>query len=63
MQMTSLECEHLEGDNQYFCDFCACKVDATRQMVLRRVPPYLCMQLQRFVFDYQVTESALRVKV
>ncbi|GAX84137.1 hypothetical protein CEUSTIGMA_g11560.t1 [Chlamydomonas eustigma] len=50
---TSLEYEVLDGDNQYYCDFCACKVDATRQMVLRSVPPYLCLQLQRFVFDYQ----------
>lgn len=44
----------LEGDNQYHCEFCATKVDATRQMVLRKLPPYLCLQLQRFVFDYNV---------
>ncbi|KAG1677224.1 hypothetical protein FOA52_013422 [Chlamydomonas sp. UWO 241] len=50
---SSLECEHLDGSNQYFCEFCETKVNATRQMALRTMPPYLCLQLQRFVFDYQ----------
>ena len=26
-------------------------MDATRQLRLRSVPPYLCLSLQRFVFD------------
>ena len=43
--------ERLEGDNQYLCAFCEAKVDATRQLRLRSVPPYLCLSLQRFVFD------------
>lgn len=43
--------ERLEGDNQYVCAFCEAKVDATRQLRLRSVPPYLCLSLQRFVFD------------
>ncbi|KAL0020878.1 hypothetical protein WJX77_005350 [Trebouxia sp. C0004] len=43
--------EELSGDNQYLCDFCGKKVDATRQLCLRQLPPYLCMSLQRFVFD------------
>eukprot|EP00798_Chlamydomonas_sp_ICE-L_P029276 gene29276-12519_t len=51
--ITSLETEALEGDNQYWCEFCSAKTDASRQMALRTVPPYLCLQLQRFVFDYQ----------
>lgn len=54
VQMHALEQEHLAGDNQYACEFCCTKVDATRQMVLRSLPPYLCLALQRFVFDYTV---------
>ncbi len=46
--------EELSGDNQYHCDFCGKKVDATRQLCLRQLPPYLCMSLQRFVFDMKV---------
>lgn len=46
--------EFLCGDNQYSCDFCASKVDATRQLRLRDLPPVLCLSLQRFVFDFNV---------
>jgi len=53
-QVTALEAEVLEGANQYACESCQCKVDATRQMVLRTLPPYLCIQLNRFVFDLEV---------
>ena len=28
--------------------------EATRQLRLRCMPPYLCLSLQRFVFDYKV---------
>ncbi len=49
--------EELSGDNQYHCDFCGKKVDATRQLCLRQLPPYLCMSLQRFVFDMKVTNE------
>lgn len=34
------------------------QVDAVRQMVLRTLPPYLCLQLNRFVFDLQVRGMA-----
>jgi hypothetical protein len=57
MQVSALECEDLVGSNQYSCEFCGGKRDASRQMVLRRTPPYLCLQLQRFEFDYQVSCS------
>lgn len=53
-QASALEAEVLEGSNQYACEVCAGKRDATRQMVLRGLPPYLCLQLQRFVFDFNV---------
>ncbi|KAL4440027.1 hypothetical protein ABPG75_003028 [Micractinium tetrahymenae] len=52
--------EMLEGDNQYQCDFCGHKVDATRQLELRSLPPMLCFSLQRFVFDFHKMD---RVKV
>ncbi len=54
MQTSYLEPELLCGDNQYFCERCAAKVDATRQMRLRALPPYLCLSLQRFVFKPEV---------
>ncbi|KAJ9528051.1 hypothetical protein QJQ45_005666 [Haematococcus lacustris] len=47
----SMQAEFLTDDNQYACDFCARKTDASRQMVLRSLPPYLCLSLQRFVYD------------
>ena len=54
---TLLAPEFLCGDNQYSCDFCVAKVDATRQLRLRALPPMLCLSLQRFVFDYNVSDS------
>lgn len=46
--------ECLEDDNQYFCNFCQSKVNARRQMKLESLPPYLCISLQRFIFDMKV---------
>lgn len=46
--------EILEGDNQYFCDHCGQKQDAARQLIVKDLPPVLCLSLQRFVFDLQV---------
>jgi ubiquitin C-terminal hydrolase len=60
-QVTALEAEMLEGANQYACESCQCKVDAIRQMVLRTLPPYLCLQLNRFVFDLEVCVSVMRL--
>ena len=54
MQASLLGAERLEGDNQYFCGFCQAKVDAQRQIQLASLPPYLCLSLQRFVFDMKV---------
>ena len=50
-QASLLGSERLEGDNQYFCGYCQAKVDARRQIRLGSLPPYLCLSLQRFVFD------------
>lgn len=54
VQADMLSAEELSGDNQYHCDFCGKKADATRQLCLRQLPPYLCLSLQRFVFDMKV---------
>ena len=43
--------EDLNGGNQYDCDNCRGKRDATRQIALKSLPPVLCMQLLRFVYD------------
>lgn len=52
---SALAAEELVGDNRYSCERCGgAKRDADRQMVLRSVPPYLCLSLQRFVFDLKV---------
>jgi ubiquitin C-terminal hydrolase len=44
--------EILEGDNQFSCDRCAMKRDATRRLQVRSLPPMLCLSLQRFVYDF-----------
>ena len=46
--------EKLSGDNRYACDAPACgglRRDATRATRLRSLPPFLNMQLKRFIFD------------
>lgn len=44
--------EILDGDNQYSCDKCGGKRDATRRLTVRALPPLLSISLQRFVYDY-----------
>ena len=43
--------EHLDGSNQYECIHCQGRRDATRQIAIRQLPPVLCLQLLRFVYD------------
>nr|XP_018898646.1 PREDICTED: ubiquitin carboxyl-terminal hydrolase 48-like [Bemisia tabaci] len=45
--------EKLEGDNMYFCNACNKKQSAERFIKLKHLPPTLCFQLMRFVFDRQ----------
>lgn len=59
LQETLLGAEELAGDNQYRCDTCGCKRNATRQMRIRALPPHLCLSLQRFVFNMKVPYSAM----
>lgn len=43
--------ELLTGDNQYACNLCKTKCDASREIHLRSVPPVLNLQLSRYIFD------------
>lgn len=45
-----LSIEELEGDNQYYCESCATRVDARRSIKLRSLPSVLNFQLKRCVF-------------
>ncbi|KAG2326869.1 hypothetical protein Bca52824_009597 [Brassica carinata] len=45
-----LSLERLDGDNQYFCGSCDARVDATRCIKLRTLPPVITFQLKRCVF-------------
>ncbi|CEM32577.1 unnamed protein product [Vitrella brassicaformis CCMP3155] len=44
--------ENLEGDNQYNCEKCNKKVDATKGLLIGKCPCYLTLQLKRFDLDY-----------
>ncbi|GLU01093.1 hypothetical protein SLE2022_184180 [Rubroshorea leprosula] len=45
-----LSIEELDGDNQYFCESCNMRVNATRSIKLRSLPDVLNLQLKRYVF-------------
>ncbi|KAJ3054071.1 Ubiquitin carboxyl-terminal hydrolase 48 [Rhizophlyctis rosea] len=45
--------ELLDGDNQYFCERCNAKRDATRRIELTQLPPVLTFHVMRFVFDFK----------
>ncbi|CAL1362439.1 unnamed protein product [Linum trigynum] len=45
-----LSVEQLDGDNQYYCDSCKTRVDATRSIKLRTLPVVLNFQLKRCIF-------------
>lgn len=52
--------EKLEGTDQYFCENCSSKQNATRSIRLRHLPSMLNIQLLRFVFD---RKTGLKKKV
>jgi len=52
----SLTDERLEGDNQYHCQSCGIKRNATRSAAVTSLPPVLHFSLLRFVFDYKTYE-------
>ena len=43
--------EVLDGNNQYFCENCGEKRDATRCVKLKKLPPVLNLSLSRYIFD------------
>ncbi|KAH0466913.1 hypothetical protein IEQ34_004151 [Dendrobium chrysotoxum] len=45
-----LSLEELRGENQYFCESCGMRVDATRCIKLHSLPSVLNLQLKRYVF-------------
>ncbi|XP_062216540.1 ubiquitin carboxyl-terminal hydrolase 26-like isoform X2 [Phragmites australis] len=42
--------EALDGENQYFCESCQKRVDATHWIKVRSLPPVVNFQLKRYVF-------------
>ncbi|CAO2169267.1 unnamed protein product [Urochloa humidicola] len=47
--------EALDGENQYFCESCQKRVDATRCIKLQSLPPVVNFQLKRYVFLLKTT--------
>lgn len=52
-----LRVEELNGENQYFCESCETRVDASRSIKLRTLPHVLNIQLKRYVFLPKVLNS------
>lgn len=52
--------EILQGENQWMCESCKTRVDATHCTKLRSLPPVLNFQLKRFVFN---TKTSTKKKV
>ncbi|GAA5968088.1 hypothetical protein JCM11641_003725 [Rhodosporidiobolus odoratus] len=46
-----LKPESLDGDNQYFCDGCKAKQDASRRSAITSLPPVLHFSIIRFVWN------------
>ncbi|KAM7264292.1 hypothetical protein ACFE04_001975 [Oxalis oulophora] len=55
-----LSVEELCGDNQYYCESCKTRVDATRSIKLRSLPEVLNFQLKRCVF---LPKTTMRKKI
>ncbi|XP_078444743.1 ubiquitin-specific protease 26 [Wolffia australiana] len=52
-----LSVEQLSGENQYFCQSCEKRVDATRNIKLRALPAVLIFQLKRYDFLMEMTKK------
>ncbi|XP_065175482.1 ubiquitin carboxyl-terminal hydrolase 40-like [Sycon ciliatum] len=53
LQSLYCEKEQLCGANQYFCERCNKKVDASKGAVLSQLPPILTVSLLRFQYDWE----------
>lgn len=42
--------EYLKGDNRYMCPNCSQKSDASKQLLIEKLPPLLTIQLKRFSY-------------
>lgn len=47
----------LDGENSYYCETCDTKVAAIKRLCIAKLPPYLCIQLKRFDYDWEREES------
>jgi len=52
----SFEPSFLTGDNRYACGACGERRDAVRYQEVRRLPPMLLLNLERFAFDMETLE-------
>nr|XP_017229766.1 PREDICTED: ubiquitin carboxyl-terminal hydrolase 26 isoform X2 [Daucus carota subsp. sativus] len=52
-----LSVEELREDNQYYCESCAARVDASRSIKLRSLPTVLNFQLKRCIFLPNTTKK------
>ena len=42
----------MDGSNAYYCERCDKKVDTTKRLCVKKLPPILVIQLKRFDYDY-----------
>lgn len=56
-----LSVEELHGDNQYFCESCNARVDASRSIKLRTLPDVLNFQLKRYDFLQKVIDGVFDI--
>jgi ubiquitin C-terminal hydrolase len=52
----SLQPSFISGADRYLCSRCGCKRDAVRYQELRKLPPLLTVNLERFAFDFETLE-------
>ncbi|CAF1027234.1 unnamed protein product, partial [Didymodactylos carnosus] len=45
--------EVLDGTNAYYCAKCQEKRTTIKRLCIKRLPPYLCIQLKRFGYDWE----------
>ena len=45
--------ELLDGSNAYYCERCDKKVDTTKRLCVKKLPPILVIQLKRFDYDFE----------